>query len=302
MPLQHEEEGAPVADEARNAARAIWAELDAEEAAGVAPAGDEPAAEAPAATGSEPAPRQDEQQQAAPIERSPTGTALSDEERALLRQIPDVVQLVKATVGRVGSIQSQLAHMGKVAATQQGAGEKPSQQQITNASASPEKWEGLKKDFPDWAEGVEALLSARIPSAPPAVDPQALARHVEGQIAQRLQSQREEDAMEVVSSFDADWKAKAGSEEFAKWIGAQPAEYRDRALASWKPSEILRTMRDFDAASRPAPTHQPNPRLAKSVLPRAASRVSLTKPVEEMTQAEYWAYLDAQEAKNARAA
>lgn len=298
MPLEDEQEAVDAGDGAKKAAQAIWDELDREDSGDEGAADQAPRGE-PAQEGQ--APRQVEPQQASTQDRSPAGTALSDEERALLRQIPDVVQLVKATVGRVGSIQSQLATMGKAAA-QQSAGPAPTAKQIDKAAVSPEKWEALKKDFPDWAEGVEAYVASRTPSASPAVDPQALARHIEGQLAKRLQAQREEDAMEVVSAFDADWQKKASTQEFRAWIESQPAEYQQRALSTWKPSEILATMRDFDASMKQQkPAAQPKARLASTVIPRATSRPNLSKPVEEMTPGEYWAYLDSQEAKQARA-
>lgn len=300
MPVEHQQD--PSQDDGRKSAQAIWAELDAEDSGQEPVVADDATTDGEGDHPKEPAPKQVEQQPTNEQPKGPAGTVLSDEERALLKQIPEVVQLVKATVGRVGSIQSQLATMGKVAATQQGAGDKPSEQQISKAAANPEKWDALKKDFPDWAEGVEALLSTRIPSASPAVDPQALAKQIEGQFAQRLQQQREEDAMETVSMFDADWKSKAASKEFSDWIKTQPAEYQQRALNTWKPTEILRTMKDFDAARQPAPAQKPDPRLSKSVIPRAASRPNLAKPVEEMSDKEYWAYLDAQDKRQSRAA
>jgi hypothetical protein len=286
------------AEQERTAARAIWDELEAEESGAGQPPPEAPEAQ-PAPSTTEPQPEAGQPAAEAPPEKI-AGSPLSDEERALLRQIPEVVQLVRSTVGRVGSLQSELAKLGKQAAAATGAGAAPTATAIDKAAASPEKWEALKKDFPDWAEGVESYVSTRIPSAPqqPAFDPNEIRK----QIASEFESKRQEDAMEVVALFDSKWREKAGSQEFKAWLDAQPPEYRQRALSTWKPSEILSTVRAFDAAHKQPPAKPaPNPRLRGATIPSGTSRVNLTKPVDEMTPQEYWAYLDAQETRQQRA-
>lgn len=272
----------------RNEAQAIWEELEKEDEA--IAAGDIPA---PVRGEPEPAP-----ESVAP-QPEPTKAAtspLSDEDRALLKQIPEVMQLVKSTVGRVGSLQSELAKLGKAAAANQGSGEvKPTAGQIDKAAVSPEKWEALKKDFPDWAEGVEAYVATRVPSAQPTqrID-------VDKEVSVRLEKARQEDALEIVGLFDEHWKAKAATQEFAAWIQKQPVEYQQRALSTWKPSEILKTMRDYDKhveSSKSGNQPRTNSRLAAAAIPRATSKVNIQKPLDEMSKEEYWAYLDQQDAK-----
>jgi tryptophanyl-tRNA synthetase len=198
-------------------------------------------------------------------------------------------------------VAAALAKLGKEAAAFTGAGAAPTAKAIDKAAASPEKWEALKKDFPDWAEGVESYVSARIPSAPQqqAFDPSEIRQ----QITTEFEGKRQEDAMDVVALFDPKWRDKAGSTEFKTWLDAQPPEYRQRALSTWKPSEILSTVRAFDAAHKqPAPAKPaPNPRLRGATIPSGTSRVNLTKPVDEMTPQEYWAYLDQQDTRQQRA-
>lgn len=289
------------ADSQRQQARAIWEELEAEEAQS---AGQPPVERSIGRPEEEaqPAARQTEQEpDRKPEPRGADGGPLSDEERALLKQIPEVLQLVKSTVGRVGSLQSELAKLGKQAAATQGAGEqKPSGQQIDRAAASPAAWEALKKDFPDWAEGVEQFVATRIPSTSQTPDVSAIVTKVAGEFEEK----RREDGLEVVTLFDPQWRLKTASKEFAAWIHEQPEAYRVKALSTWKPSEILSTVRDFDAALKKktqpapeAPAKPSNSRLRSAAIPSGVSRVNLTKPESEMTPEEYWAYLDAQEAK-----
>jgi len=276
------------------AARAIWEELDREDA-GQEASGDQPQDEG------QPAPSTTEQPAGRPANEAPrviAGSPLSDEDRALLRQIPEVMNLVKSTVGRVGSLQSELAKIGKASAAQ-APGPAPTGTAIDAAARSPEKWEALKKDFPDWAEGVEAYVSSRTPSAAPqpAVDVDA----IKTEVANEFEAKRREDALEVVAIFDADWQKKAGTPEFRQWIDAQSPEYRQRALNTWKASEILATVRAFDASRKPAAPAAPNPRLRGATIPNGTARVNLSKPVEEMTPQEYWAHLEAQDRKNQHA-
>jgi hypothetical protein len=168
----------------------------------------------------------------------------------------------------------------------------------TYSRARPE-WQQLKEDFPDWAEGVEAYVSSRTPSAAPqpAVDVDA----IKTEVANEFEAKRREDALEVVAIFDADWQKKAGTPEFRQWIDAQSPEYRQRALNTWKASEILATVRAFDASRKPAAPAAPNPRLRGATIPNGTARVNLSKPVEEMTPQEYWAHLEAQDRKNQHA-
>lgn len=280
--------GAITPEEHQKQAQAIWAELDKEDGS----AGDEPPERSePAPKDVEPEPKEAEGQKP---KEEPKQAAFSDDERALLRQIPEVISVLKSTVGRVGSLQSELAKIGKAAASD-GAGEQPTDRQIDKAAGDPAKWAALKKDFPDWAEGVEAFVSTRVPSAPQ-ID---FDKEVGARVDQRFNSveaARREEQMDLVSLFDPEWEKKKDSPEFSKWLASQPADYQQVAGSTWKPKEVLRILKDFDQSMEKQGAPKRSSKLSGAELPRSgASKATPTKTWDEMTPEEQWAALDREE-------
>lgn len=268
----------------------IWKELGEQEAAGESPP---PAAsQAPAASAQD-----NGDEKVSDIQNR--AAALSDEERALLKQIPELVHLVKTTVGRVGSLQSELQRIGKAAAAQ--AADSPTDRQINQAAGDPEAWKKLKEDFPDWAEGVESLIAARIPSAQPQVEIDKVLDERIARIKAEWRAEREREAEEEIAEERPDWKEVVSSKEFADWLMQQPASYAKRALESNRPSVVLKVLSDFDKSRKqPKQEQRPN-RLASAAIPSGSAKPNITKSVEDMTPEEYWAYLGEQERKAARA-
>lgn len=283
-------------EEAGKQAQAIWNELDQEDQS--IAAGDPPPEKA------EPTPAAKAVEQA-PVPAPQVG-GLSDQERAMLGQIPDLVNAVKTTIGRVGSLQSELVKIGNAAAVR--ADDSPTQHQIEKAAASKAKWEALQKDFPDWAEGVEALVSSRVPSTP-SIDwdkevgarVAAALQPIQGDAAAR-EAIKQELAIEVVEAIDENWKEVPKHPQFDTWLKTKDAAYQHRANNSWKPTDVLRVIRDFrKEVVDTAPAAKPN-KLSQAALPRGTSKVNIQKPVEEMDANEYWHYLDEQDRRAERAA
>jgi hypothetical protein len=267
----------------------IWSELDAAESAG-----NNPPEEQQAHT--ESAQKQEEKAE----EKAAPAQPLSEQERAMLRQLPELVHLVKTTVGRVGSIQSELQKIGKAAATQ--AADSPTEKQIERASESPEAWKKLKEDFPDWAEGVEAYVSSRIPSSAAALDTEKLVSEAVAKAKAEIAALREKEAEEELDDVRPDWRNVVKSEDFAKWLSSQPADYQQRAMSTWRPSAVLRIISDFEKASKPKPQEgTPQKRLASAAIPSGTSnKVNLTKSLDEMTPQELWAYYDEMDRRGKR--
>ena len=74
----------------------------------------------------------------------------------LIEEHPKLVQQLQETRGRVSALQSEFAKRPLPAAAA------PDQTAIAAAAKDPEKWEELKKDFPEWGEGIQAFVEARI--------------------------------------------------------------------------------------------------------------------------------------------
>jgi hypothetical protein len=273
-------------------AEQIWSELDAAESAGESPPEEQQAH-------TESAQKQEDEVDGKAEEKAAPVQALSDEERAMLRQLPELVHLVKTTVGRVGSIQSELQKIGKAAATQ--AADSPTEKQIERASESPEAWKKLKEDFPDWAEGVEAYVSSRIPSSA-APDTQKIVSEAVAKARAEVVALREKEAEEELDDTRPDWREVVKGEDFAKWLSSQPAEYQQRAMSTWRPSAVLRIISDFEKASKPKPQDgAPQKRLASAAIPSGTSnKVNLTKSVDEMSPQELWAYFDEMDRRGKR--
>jgi hypothetical protein len=272
-------------------AEQIWSELDDAESAGENPPEKQQAHTESAQKQEE---KVEEEEKAAPAQ------ALSDEERAMLRQLPELVHLVKTTVGRVGSLQSELQKIGKAAATQ--AADSPTEKQIERASESPEAWKKLKEDFPDWAEGVEAYVSSRIPSKVAEPDTQKIVSEAVAKARAEIVALREKEAEEELDDVRPDWRDVVKGEDFAKWLSSRPAEYQQRAMSTWRPSAVLRIISDFEKASKPKPQEgAPQKRLASAAIPSGTSnKVNLTKSVDEMSPQELWAYFDEMDRRGKR--
>lgn len=239
-------------------------------------------------------PEPEKQADAEPAQGQDERGALSPEERDLLRQIPDLVHLVKSTVGRVGSLQSELQKIGRAAASQ--AADAPTDKQISQASGNPEAWKRLKEDFPDWAEGVEALVASRVSSIPrQEVDLDKALEERLAKVKAEWQAEREREAEEEIAEERPDWKTVVTSKPFADWLMQQPAEYTKRALEAWKPRAVLKVLSDYENAKKPAS------RLATATIPKGSSKANIAKSVEDMSPEEYWNYLNEQERKSARA-
>src|ERR1700756_1462346 len=85
---------------------------------------------------------------------------------------------LKEFAGRVSALQSEFAKSRTVSP----AGVAPNQTQIAAAAKDPEKWESLKKDFPEWSEGIEAFVDARFArhQAPAGLTPEQVEQMIAG--------------------------------------------------------------------------------------------------------------------------
>lgn len=279
-------------------ARAVWAELDAEDAA----AEGKTSPDMP----SEPAPKPDEQQQTTnpssePEQKAPTtvAAALTDDERsALKKQIDELTGLVKSTVGRVSALQSEMTKIGTAAATK--VGDAPNKDQIAASSASPEKWQQLKSDFPDWAEAVEAYVGSKV-QAGPAVNVDEILTRARNDALSTVQSQRDAEITEEIGEKHEDGMDVIRSDSFKKWLDTQPKSYADRVAGTMRASLIIDAIDKFKAASTPPANQQPTPksRLAAAAIPSGTPKSALLKKsVDEMSDQEYWAYLNEQDRKS----
>jgi hypothetical protein len=151
---------------------------------------------------------------------------LPEELKAALAQVADFKDLVHklqhqvdSSNGRLGALQRELnAAKSAAIVTTQAA---PNAQVVQRAAKSPEKWEALKREFPEWGEAVEDLVRANLnDQTPPDLNPlqERLNQGIES-----LNSLTDKVRYGLVYAAHRDWKSITQSKAFADWYHAQPA-------------------------------------------------------------------------------
>lgn len=215
---------------------------------------------------------------------------------ALVDQLLDTTNQLKRHVGtaegRVAAMQREL-DVSKNAA--KAASVAPSGGQIQAAQVSPEKWETLKQDFPEWAEATEALLNARIAGLTPQQAQGMTTEDVNTLVQQRTQ-EIEAKALRAVEEAriearHEDWQDVLGSKEFADWFLKQPPE--TQALAnSTKSRDVINVLNDWKKAKATdveAIKQGRTARLGAAVTAKPGAAAP-TKTVDQMSPDELWNY------------
>lgn len=276
-------------------AKKIWDELDAEEigrdpVAAERTATDEQLEQASsqALAEQQPAPEAGTQQQDAP---SPDQQALMDRIAGLESALNQTTQRLRNAEGHIGGLNSQLKQQLQTAhqVTAHG-GEAPSAKQIAEAQKSSKAMENLRRDYPEFAEAMDAALEERlqevvkrIPQQPPPVQAQP---SVTADDLNRLQS---EFAVEV---RHPGWKETVTQPVFRGWLERQPREVQMLA-ASASPQDAVRLLDLYaDGTKTSAATRTQRLSAAAAIPSGRSGSATRTKAVEDMTPQEYWRYLD----------
>lgn len=293
--------------------RAIWDEVEAERAAELtgSPAA-VVAAEEPQqteevvieTTTADPAPAEAVVVGSEPPKSGPPESALPADVLAKLARIEALEAQVHqqnrdfgAAIGRVAAMQREF-EAAKKAAPSPGAG--PTQAEIAEASKSPEKWEAMKSDFPDWSEAielkVEQMVSSRLSGLKPTDSNPVDAPNIDEIVEQRLQRERQELAREReelrVEIRHPEWKTTIQTPEFAAWLNAQEMVVKDLA-ASPQASDAIKLLNEY-AKSAAKPVTEVKQERSTRLAAAATTKPSHTAPPKseaEMTPKELWDYL-----------
>jgi len=270
-----EQGGAPAVEAGSSLAAQQASDEELEQASNAAPAAQEPAAQA----GSQP-------QEAS----SPDGTqALLDRIAGLESLLTQTNQRLRNAEGHIGGLNSQLKQ--QIQAAQQVSaqgGDAPSAKQIAEAQVSTKAMEALRRDYPEFADAMDAALeermqqlATRMPAAPaaaaPSVTPADLKRF---------------EAEVRVEVRHPGWKETVQEPVFQGWLQRQPREVQMLA-ASESPQDAIRLL-DLYGESAKSTTAQRTQRLnAAAAIPTGRSGAApRAKAVEDMSPEEYWRYLD----------
>lgn len=167
-----------------------------------------------------------------------------DEHRKLLDSAAEIKaalgQLEGKAFGKMGELQRALKQMQE--ATPNG--------QAVEVSAAD--FEELKADFPELAElqakGLNRVLS-KMKGTGPAIDES----RIDSLVNERTQKVREESALEAMDLVDETWRDTVNGDAYKAWLAGQPDDYRQRMAATWKPSDVRKSITQFRAAQAAKP-------------------------------------------------
>jgi hypothetical protein len=207
----------------------------------------------------------------------------------LVLQNQQLAQQLKEFAGRVSSLQSEFAKSRQATP----AGQGPNQTQIAAAAKDPEKWEALKKDFPEWGEGIEAFVSSRLGQL---AGQGMTAEQVEQVIAQRTSdavAQTRGEMQELMVDLRHEgWRDLVKTPDFAQWHAAQKPEVQ--ALAnSDKAANAIRMLDLFkkDKAKPAANVRQERQSRLEAAVTTKSGAPAAVKTFEDMSPQEQWDYL-----------
>lgn len=198
--------------------------------------------------------------------------------RALTEQMQNRLRNVE---GNVGGLKSQLQAAKEVRSA---GGDAPTESELRRAQVDPEAAARLRRDYPEFADGVSSLIQHELASR---AQPEA-----SGVSREDLEAVREEIRRELLVEFKhPDWKQTIATPVFAGWFQRQAPEIRMLG-GSQDPRDAVRVLDLFeDDRKRANSRHQGL--AAAAAIPQGAGRGTRVKTVDEMTPEEYWAHLDA---------
>jgi hypothetical protein len=275
----------------QDAAQKIWDQLDHEDA-GRAPATNDEVnpqdgTPSPAeSTGTAPAQQADAagaSEDAAPSAEQ----ALLDKINGLESMLGQVTTRLRNAEGHIGGLGSQLKQQQQLAAQVSAkGGDAPSAGEIRAAQSNAKAMESLKRDYPEFAEAMEAALTEQM-QAMRAAMPQT--QQQPGVMPEEIARLRSEMAVEL---RHPGWQDRVQTPEFVGWLQRQPREVQMLA-ASESPQDAVRLL-DLHTNAASTATSQRTQRLsAAAAIPSGRSGSSArAKAVEDMSPQEYWRYLD----------
>lgn len=210
---------------------------------------------------------------------------LEQQNKQLQHQYQSQDGRVRALQQQLNSVQEQAAEAAKKAG--QAA---PSQAQI-EAAKTTGKWDELKKDFPEWGEGVEELLEAKLKGLKGAdgLTPEQVSSIVNDAVGKTREDLTRDFERRLVNVRHEGWTETVKTPEFANWHAKQPKEIQDLAFSP-KAEDAIRMLDLYVKES--TPVAKPIIDKRKGVLANAASsRPGQSMPPvssDDMTPEQIW--------------
>uniref|UniRef100_A0A6M3K3L3 Uncharacterized protein n=1 Tax=viral metagenome TaxID=1070528 RepID=A0A6M3K3L3_9ZZZZ len=189
----------------------------------------------------------------------------------------EVENRLKQAERRIGGISNELS---KTAKNVEGS---PTEKAIAEASKNLAKWEELKKDFPEWAEGVEAKLAATLS------DLKGKDVNIRSEMDTAFDRKLER---RLLSMFHPGYEQTIKSTEYQSWLKEQPKEIQTKAATSWRADDAIQILDDYAKArgSAKSPAEIGNDRMKRlrgSVMPQGKKPAAVReKSDDELTVSE----------------
>jgi hypothetical protein len=208
--------------------------------------------------------------------------------------MPQLVNELREAKGRIGALQSRL---------DKAQVEQPTKKEVAAAAKDPDKWEALKKDFPEWGEAIAEFVEAKlggVAAGPTGPSPEEIEQLVAERAAATTEQAVRELNEKLVSLKYPKWKDTVKTDAFLDWFSKQPADLQ--ALAGSKDGlDAISVLDKFAEASKPPEVDDRKQRLAAAAsAPRQPSAGVVSKKFEDMTPQEQWNYVAQQREKQGR--
>lgn len=265
---------------------------------------DQPQATEPPAQ--DPPPTEDPPQDPPPNEETKTESypQLSPEVQAKLARfdelsaaVPQLVNELREAKGRIGALQSQWDKARQSTAAQ------PTQTQVAAAAKDPEKWEELKKDFPEWGEAIAAFVDNKLsglssaPAGPSKDEIEQLVAQRTGAATAALQKKLNS---ALVTAAHRTWLHDVKQPDFVAWFQMQDPATKAKA-DSEDPEDAIAMLDLFyehKKKSAPAVREERAKRLeAAATTTKPGTAGAVTKSFEDMTPEERWNFVAKQREK-----
>lgn len=208
--------------------------------------------------------------------------------------MPQLVNELREAKGRIGALQSRL---------DKAQVEQPTKKEVAAAAKDPDKWEALKKDFPEWGEAIAEFVEAKlggVAAGPTGPSPEEIEQLVAERAAATTEQAVRELNEKLVSLKYPKWKDTVKTEAFLDWFSKQPADIQ--ALAGSKDGlDAISVLDKFAEASKPPEVDDRKQRLAAAAsTPRQPGAGVVSKKFEDMSPQEQWNYMAQQREKQGR--
>lgn len=293
----------------------LWAELDTADGLPAAAQRAEAVAsdaelQAAAAAATEQTPAEGAADKAAPSQQDASGAAAEadpyagwpqaakDEILGLKTLVTQLGTRMRNAEGHIGGINHQLKE--QVRAAQQataGGHNAPTAAQLAAAQGNDSALAKLKSEYPEFGDALEKVLEERIGTTRQAQPQQQQEAQPDLQQAEQLSPQevlQRVDQMQrefAVESRHPGWQERVKTPGFIGWLGRQDREVQMLA-ASRAPQDAIRLLDLHAGSTKQGVTHRQQRLDAAAAIPDGRASAARPKPIEQMTKAEYWAYLD----------